>query len=209
MLRKIILNIHIYGGLLCFSYLILLGISTLNFNHPFAFTTAGTTTTWTQPLKLPDLARPEGKNAQDWSRLRTQNNQKVLHALGSFAFPNTAGDGNWKDSDTWHTHFVRVGKEYDIDVHVDQGTATITQTRRNLWTLIRELHGEHETFPESFFASTWAWYTDLCACVVVAAGISGVYLWTHRRRERRIGLILLAAATAVSLALMLVIALHG
>jgi hypothetical protein len=209
LLRKIVLNIHIYGGLLCFSYLILLGISTLNFGHPFAFTAGGTTTTWTQPLTVPQLARTEGKNTQELSRLRTQNNQMILHALGSFAFPNTAGDGNWKDANTWHAHFARVGKEYDIDVHVDGGTATVTQTRKNIWTLIRELHGEHGTYAESIFASTWAWYTDLCACVVVAAGISGVYLWTRRRRERAIGLILLAAATAVSASLMLVIALHG
>jgi hypothetical protein len=209
LLRKIILNIHIYGGLICFSYLILLGISTLNFNHPFAFTTGGSTTTWTQPLKLPALARTEDKNGQELLRLRADNNQTILHALGSFAFPTSAFNGDWKNADTYHAHFARVGKEYDIDVHVDQGSATITQTRKNVWTLIRELHGEHGAYAESIFASTWAWYTDLCVCVVIAAGISGVYLWTRRRRERRIGLIFLAAATAVSLALMLVIALHG
>ena len=40
MLRKLILNLHIYAGLLCFGYLIVFGVSSLNFNHPFAFTRA-------------------------------------------------------------------------------------------------------------------------------------------------------------------------
>jgi hypothetical protein len=209
LLRKIILNIHIYGGLLCFSYLILLGISTLNFGHPFAFTNGAITTTWTQPLQLPQLMHADARKARGLSRARTQNDRMILDALGSFAWPNTIGEGNWKDDDTWHAHFARTGKEYDVDIHVREGTATITQSRKNIWTLIRGLHGGHDTFAGSTFASTWAWYTDLCTGVVLFAGISGVYLWTRRRRERAIGLILVFAATVVSLSLMLIIALHG
>lgn len=34
--RRIVLNVHMYGGLLCFGFLVLFGISVLNFNHPFA-----------------------------------------------------------------------------------------------------------------------------------------------------------------------------
>jgi hypothetical protein len=209
LLRKILLDIHIYGGLLCFSYLIVLGISTLNFGHAFAFTNGGVTTTWTQPLSISELERTEGQSAQEKARLRAGNDQLVLEALGSFAFPNTIGDGHWTNRDTWHTHFARTGKEYEIDVHVGAGTATITQTRTNIWALIRGLHGGHDRYAGSIFASTWPWYTDLSTFAVLVAGVSGVYLWTHRRRERAIGLVLLAAATFVSISLMLIIALHG
>jgi hypothetical protein len=205
LLRKIILNIHIYGGLICFSYLILLGISTLNFNHPFQFTAGpGSVKTWTQPMALSQLARTDGRSGPEALRIRGRNNQMILHALGSFAIvsPN---DGNWTDPDTYHAHFYRLGKEYQIDVHPSSGSATITQTRMNFWALVRDLHGAHDTYPDSPLASTWAWYTDLSTFVVIGAGISGVYLWTRRRRERRIGLILLGAAAAISLFLMLLI----
>ena len=70
------------------------------------------------------------------------------------------------------------------------------------------MHGLHATYPQSILASTWAWYTDLSTFVVIGAGISGVYLWTARRRERRLGLILLGVAAAISLTLMLLITFH-
>ena len=206
MLRKIIVNVHTYGGLLCFSYLILLGISVLNFNHRYAFTLSpGSVTTWTQPMTLPELARIDGKAGADALQMRGDNNQMILHALGSFAARSPNPDGSWTGPDTYHAHFLRPGKEYQIDVHAGQRSATITQTRTNFWHLVRDLHGSHITYPDSILAGTWAWYTDLCTCVVVAAGISGVYLWTRRRRERRIGLILIGSAAALCLALMLLI----
>jgi hypothetical protein len=210
LLRRIILNIHIYGGLLCFSYLILFGISTLNFNHPFAFTKSpASVATWSQPMVLPALARTDRKNAPEAAKIRRQNNTAILHAIGSFAVPLTDADGYWIDANTYHAHFVRPGKEYEIDVHSGQGSATITRTRTGLWALIRDLHGSSVVYPDSILASTWGWYTDLCAFVVVAAGISGIYLWAGRRRERRIGLVLLGAAGVVSLSLMLLITFHG
>jgi hypothetical protein len=210
LLRKIILNVHMYGGLLCFSYLVLLGISVLNFNHPFAFTKSpASVKTWSQPLALRALQKTDGKTAAEALAIRRQNNAAILQALGSFAAPSPNPDGGWTDAATYHAHFVRPGKEYDIDVHPDQGSATITQTRANVWALTRDLHGSSAAYPDSILAGTWAWYTDLSTFFVVAAGISGVYLWTGRRRERRVGLLLLGAAGAASLALMLLITFRG
>jgi len=210
LLRKIILNIHIYGGLLCFSYLILLGISVLNFNHPFSFTKpTASVTTWSQPIAPSALLRTEGKTNPEALNILRQNNSAILHALGSFAAPSPTADGAWIDADTYHARFARPGKAYEIDVHPSHGSATITQTRTGFWTMIRDLHGSSTVYPDSILASSWRWYTDLCTFVVVAAGISGVYLWTGRRRERRIGLIMLGAAGALSLALMLFITFHG
>ncbi|HEY8748916.1 MAG TPA: PepSY-associated TM helix domain-containing protein [Tepidisphaeraceae bacterium] len=210
MLRKTILNIHIYGGLLCFSYLILLGISTLNFNHPFAFTKSPAgIQTWEQKMAIPDLPKTDGKPEPQASQIRKQNNLAILHALGSFGGPFSTTEGQWIAPDTYHAHLARPGKEYDVDVRPATGIVKITQTRSNVWALIRDLHGSSETYPESLLASSWGWYTNLCTIVVIFAGISGVYLWTARRRERRIGLLLLGAAVVVSLSMMLLVTFHG
>jgi hypothetical protein len=64
-------------------------------------------------------------------------------------------------------------------------------------------------YPDSFLASSFKWYTEISAIVVLFACISGVYLWTARRKERRIGLIMLGAAGVVSLSLMLRITVYG
>lgn len=199
-----------YGGLLCFSYLILFGISTLNFNHPLGFTkSTASVTTWSQPLSVPPLDRTDGRNAAESIEIPRHINRTILHALGSFAVPFANGDGQWTDRHTYHAHFVRPGTEYSIDVHPDQGNATITRTRTGVWALIRDLHGSYAVYPDSLLASSWKGYTELCACMLIFAGISGVYLWAGRRRERRIGLALLAAAGVVSVSLMLLVTFHG
>jgi hypothetical protein len=208
--RKIILNIHIYSGLVCFSYLLIYGISTLNFNHRFAFTKSpASVVTWSQPLAVPELARTEGTSAEQSLEIRRKNNQAILRALGSFANSFRSPDGEWTGADTYHARFFRPGKEYQIDLHPSQGIVNITQTRAGVWTLIRDLHGAYEVYPDSLLGTTWGWYTNLSVFVVVFGAISGVYLWTARRRERRIGLALLVGAGALSLMLMLLITFHG
>ena len=209
MLRKIILNLHLYGGLLCFSYLILLGLSVINFNHPFAFTKSSAgVATWTRAMQVPGLARTEG-GAAEAARVREANRRSIARALASFALPAPNSAGDWTTADTYHAHLVRPGVEYQIDLHPARGVATITRTRTGFWSLVRDLHGSHAVYSESLLASTWAAYTDLCTGVVLFAGISGIYLWTRRRRERRIGLIILGIAAVLSVSLMMLITING
>jgi hypothetical protein len=159
-------------------------------------------------MELAELAATDGKSGAEAQQIQGRNNQMIVRALGSFAAPSPGVDGGWTDADTYHAHWARPGKEYQIDVHPSRGSATITQTRMNGWALIRELHGLHAAYPDSRFASTWAWYTDTCTFVLIGAGVSGVYLWTRRRSERRLGLMLLGIAGVVSISLMLVITFH-
>ena len=208
MLRRIVLNLHIYGGLLCFSYLILLGISVLNFNHPFSFTRGQPDqTTWTQQSGMPRLAKADGKTSAD--AMQRRNNAAIARMMHTFAAAYPTSNGSWTVPDTYHAHLVRPGKEYQVDVHPDQKRATITQIRTGGWALIRDLHGSYYVYPDSILASTWRFYTDLCVFVVMFAGVSGVCLWTARRRERRIGLLVIGIAGVVSILLMLLVTYAG
>src|SRR5687768_15301806 len=55
-MRKWVLRLHLYVGLLCSGYLIVFGVSSLNFNHPFEFTKPGTEqVTWERSIALPPL----------------------------------------------------------------------------------------------------------------------------------------------------------
>lgn len=211
MLRKVILNIHTYGGLLCFSYLMILGISTLNFNHPFAFTKSpASVTTWNQPLVIGELKKTDGLDVAQRTPIEAENNRAIVRAIGSFAavWPSTLS-GKWVDADTYHLNFTRPGRIYQVDVHTNLGTATITQTRTSFWTIIRDLHGGYSIYPESPVASTWSWYTELSVFFVIGAIVSGIYLWLRRRRDRCAGLIVLAAASAMSLGVMALIIFQG
>ena len=213
MLRKTILNVHIYGGLLCFSYLIIFGISSLNFNHPFAFTRAKQEPTeWEQRVHLPDLPfTSAAMTAEQRVATKAAANHTVREALGLFGHQRPWGESWWDphDPDHYHASLVRPGVEYEVDVYVSRGLARVAETRTNVWMIMRGLHGFHGEMPGSTLVSTWAWYTEFCTFAVLFAGASGAYLWTRRKNERRIGYVLLGAATACSLALMIYITLHG
>ena len=212
-MHKLILNLHIYGGLLCFSYLIIFGVSSLNFNHRYDFTRAKSEPkTWEQKVELPDLPRltPDMKGEQRIAA-KAQANNEVRRALGLFGHQRPWGQSWWdaQDPNHYHASLVRPGVEYEVDVHLDRNLAKVSETRTSAWQVMIGLHGFHGNMPDSGFVSTWGWYTEICTFVVLFAGASGVYLWTRRRNERRIGLAMLGAAGAFSVALMLYLTLHG
>jgi len=213
MLRKTILNVHIYGGLLCFSYLIIFGISSLNFNHPFAFTRAKQEPTkWEHRVHLPDLPFTSAvMTAEQRIATKAAANHAVRESLGLFGHQRPWGESWWDphDPDHYHASLVRPGVEYEVDVYINRELARVTETRTNAWMVMKGLHGFHGEMPGSAFVSTWRWYTEFCTFVVLFAGASGVYLWTRRRNERCVGYILLGATTACSLALMIYLTLHG
>jgi hypothetical protein len=212
-MQKLILNLHIYGGLLCFSYLIIFGISSLNFNHPFAFTKArAEPTTWEQAIRLPDLPRvTSDMKGPERVATKAKANNAVREALRLFGHQRPWEQSWWDADDPNHyrASLVRPGVEYDVDVHLDRNIAVVTETRMNAWLVMEGLHGFHGNMPGSTFVSTWGWYTELCTLVVLFAGASGVYLWTRRKNERRIGYALIGAATAFSLGLMVFLTVHG
>ena len=212
-MRKLLLNLHMYGGLLCFSYLIIFGLSSLNFNHPFAFTRARSEPTpWQQPVQLSDLPRlTDQMTGQERVAAKAKANHAVREALGLFGHQRPWGESWWdaKDPNHYHASLVRPGVEYDVDVHLDQQLARVRETRTNAWMVMKGLHGLHGEMPGSAVVSSWAWYTEFCTFFVLFAGATGVYLWTARRSERRAGYILLGVATTSSLALMLYLTLHG
>ena len=96
-MRKLILNLHIYGGLLCFSYLIIFGVTSLNFNHPFAFTTAkAKPTTWEQTIALPDLPRVTADmTGEQRVAAKAQANHAIRKALGLFGNQRPWAESGW------------------------------------------------------------------------------------------------------------------
>ena len=211
-MRKIILNIHMYGGLLCFSYLVIFGLSSLNFNHPFAFTKAKSEpTVWEKAVELRDLPRltPEMKG-EERIKTKAEANNQVRRALNLFGHQRPWKESYWNTQDPNHYHasLVRPGREYEVDVYLDRGLANVKETRTSTWAILRALHGLHGEMPDSTFVSSWAIYTEICTFFVLFAGVSGVYLWTARRNERRAGYAIIASAAVVSIALMILMSLN-
>ena len=187
-MRSFLLNIHIYTGLLCSSYLLIFGISSLNFNHHFG--------------------KPRDERVV-WERALVVINQQDNEALGAtvrdqlglFGWP-LPHDMKRDDKGNFHFGMGRPGKQYSIHVFFYQNRVKVEETRKGFWSIVDSLHALMRV-PSSPFMFYWGVYTELCTWAVLSSAASGVYLWARRRKERFIGWVILGAASGTSLLFML------
>lgn len=195
-MRKWVLRLHLYLGLLCSSYLIVFGVSSLNFNHPLEFTKPRTeTVTWERSFALPPVA----DNAAE--------SESVRDALGLMGW-TIPWETHRDPGGDLHFGLARPGKHYTIHVLRSAGVVRVEEQRKGYWPVIRDLHG-NQGVPRSNLMAVWGWYTELCTFVVLFAAGSGVYLFATRTKDRRAAWAVLGAATALSLGFMLYIRYGG
>lgn len=195
-LRKWLLNLHLYGGLLCAPYLIIFGFSSLNFNHHFGFVAhTSPAVEWQAPLVV------ESQKEND--ALATS----VRDALGLMGWTIP---WNMKRDASGDLQFdlERPGKSYTIKTQLAEHKALVKEKSKGFWQVLDSLHALGE-IPNSKLAPFWGIYTEICTWFVIFAGISGIYLWANSGRERRSGLFVAVAAAAASVALILFVILRG
>jgi hypothetical protein len=192
-MRNFILKIHLYGGLLCSPYLLLFGLSSLHYNHHFT-QPGDDRVTWTHPIRL------------DTSIEKRKMGQAVRDSLGLM------GWGPWwevrqNDTET-RVQITRPGKKYNVRIPNQGGVAEVEEIRLGYWRVINSLHALMRV-PNSTFMSFWGIYTEICTWVVLFSAASGVYLWTARKSERRIGWSLLGAGSGSALFLIFYVLIWG
>jgi hypothetical protein len=186
-MRSFLLKLHLYGGLLCSSYLIIFGISSLNYNHNFG-KPGNEKLAWERSLKVVDIGNDLAVA------------DAVRDALGLVGW-SLPWEMRRDDQGNLHFGVSRPGKHYAIHVFFDENQVKVEETRRGFWAIINSLHGNMGV-PASRFMNLWGAYTELCTWVVLFSAASGVYLWTRRRKERIVGWLLLVGGTVPSLLLM-------
>jgi hypothetical protein len=186
-MRSFLLKVHIYAGLLCSSYLLIFGITSLNYNHNFG-KPRNEKLTWERSLKLGDTEND------------TALSEAVRDALGLIGWP-LPWETHRDDYGNFHFGLARPGKHYSIHVLLNEDRVRVEETRKGFWAVVNSLHGPARV-PSSSFMVLWGAYTELCTWVVLFSAASGVYLWTRRSGERFIGWVLLGCAAGMSLLLM-------
>jgi hypothetical protein len=195
-MRKWLLNLHLYGGLLCAPYLIIFGFSSLHFNHHFGFVEAKPNArSWEAPLNVEPLPDNEA----------TATSVRDSLSLMGWTIPwkmkrDAAGDLQFD--------LERPGKSYTIRTLAGEHKVRVEERRKGFWQVFNSLHALGK-LPNSRFVLFWGWYTEVCTWFVVFAAASGLYLWIDSRRERRVGLIALVLAVTCAGGLICFIVLHG
>ena len=207
LMRRWILRLHLYGMLLCSSYLIILGLSTLNFNHGFGghharhgeqapAVSSAEPVTWRQ-----EIGRPRGQNKKSQA-------EQIRDELGLFGWVL-----EWtitrEDNRDLRLEVARPGRHYAIYYDRAGGQAEVKETRQGVWTIIEAMHGFMGELPNTRLLAVWGWYTEITVWVVLFAAISGVYLWLTPKLPRRVGWMSLFGGVGASLCLMLYVWLRG
>lgn len=184
-------NLHLYFGLFVSPFVLLFAVSIFYLNH--ARLSA-------PPLKLPvraphEIQLPQGiEKAEGAERLRLVSEMLMqVGVIGEIQFIRSI-----PDEGRIVIPVVRPGVETTVDVNLLAGTAEVTERTTGLWGALSYLHrspGPHNAAIRGnwLWTRAWQWLADGTVYLTLFLSLSGIYLWTALRYERRIGLVLIAA----------------
>lgn len=196
-MRKWLLNLHLYGGLLCSSYLVLYGLTSLQFNHGWLLPAKTVSTVeWSAPVERPTT----------FNKRAVADHVKEQLALPGWVHPWSIQRDQQQN---YTVEISRPGKRYVIHYDPRAGTASVKEERKNIAAILQPLHGLYENVPGMPWMRPWGWYTEITNWVVLFSVITGIILFAYRSRERRTNTIILGACSVLSLGFILYIWLVG
>lgn len=191
------MRIHLYGGLVCFWYLLIFGVTSLGFNHPGLIPSGlGPATLWERPLVQPDLP--------DHLKLG-EAVQQELDLIG-WVLPWNL---DRRPSGDLRFELHRPGRQYVITTDRAAGTVRVEERTAGAASILNFLHGSNAGVPGTRFLHLWGFYTEITVWLVLFLAVSGVVLWARRSRNRRTAAWVLTASMASSLALMVWVCFFG
>jgi len=180
-------DLHLYFGLFLSPFLLVFAISTLFLNHawkPWETAAAQTRSAQVQvPAGLERLAMARQILAQlgvsgeiEFIRYLPKENRLILPVS-------------------------KPGSRVSVDIELGTGRATVERRDTGIWDALVYLHkspGPHNAMLRGnwFYMRLWRWFADGTVYLMLFLSVSGVYLWTALKAERRTGLILLGAGLA-------------
>jgi len=197
--RKIILKFHLYGGLLCFWYLLIFGISALHFQHHFRFMEDKNTAAL---VSTRQLLRIDPGNTDS---IVATNIQNSLDVAGWYLPWETYRDS----AGNFHMMIANPKWDYSIVYSFQHSISTISAKEKNSWNILNALHGFAGKMPNAPLLFIWNMYTYVCIAVVLFSICSGIWLWSGRKKQRLTGWLIFSGIMLLSFSLMIIIYKHG
>jgi len=197
--RKILLKFHLYGGLLCFWYLLIFGLTSLHFQHRFPFM---------ETKNLPAVVSTKKQlifNLTNTDSVVATNIQNSLDLAGYYlpweTYRDSVGD--------FHTMIANPKWNYSIVYNLQNSTLTISAKEKSSWNILSSLHGYAGKMPNAPLLFIWHIYTYTCIGVVLFSIFSGIWLWSGRKKQRLTGWLIFSGIVLLSFSLMIYIYKYG
>jgi hypothetical protein len=188
---NLLLKFHLYSGLICFWYLLILGLSALNFNHHFPFMQShGKVTDWTKTVQLSNTFHDDLKVSE-----------ALRDSLSLIGWPLPWE--TYRDSTgIFHFSVEQPGKRYVISYSFNNRIAQVQESRKGFWQVVNALHGSGGV-PNSVVMEGWTWYTRLTIVLVLFSLFLGISMWYRGIRDKKAGRYILVGSTLLTIAWML------
>ncbi len=182
-MKRRLLDLHLYLGLLCAPYLVVYGVSAISFNHDWV------TTPWTSEWEASATGNSSATDAEQADEV-----QRALGLWGFIPAKSVARD------EASRLSFVvnRPGRSYRVSWSAQQSSARIEETHRGVVDVLRGLHGLRR-MNGAPLSVAWGLYSELSVWVMIFAVATGIYLYSSRGDW--IGWSLLGGGSAVFAAL--------
>lgn len=184
--KRRLLDLHLYVGLLCAPYVVIYGLSAIAFNHEI--TGGGRESDRQVPLHVTLPAKdPAAAEAV----------RQALGLVGWIPTPRIQRRG----PERIVMLVGRPGSELRVDADAGAGVARIHERRFGVVGVLRGLHGLKE-LAGTRWGRSWGIYTELSAWGILFSVLSGTWLCLPRRGARLLagGLLALGSVAAVALA---------
>jgi hypothetical protein len=169
-MRRWLLDLHLYLGLLCLPYVVVFGISSILLNHRVERVTQSEWSERIAPLaEAPAARQAEAAIAALGLRASALGHTLKHDAAGALSF-----------------RAIRTGRSYQVTVGAD-GAARVVERHGGVLGAINGLHGMHDREP-SWWHFGWSLYTELATGVLLFAIASGVLLVLPRPSGRALAL---------------------
>jgi hypothetical protein len=186
-MRRWLLDLHLYLGLLCLPYVVVFGVSSILLNHDIRREASARWSAQLAPLA-------EAPPAQQASAA-----QRALGLTGN-VLPHTV---KASESGSLEFKLIRPGRSYQVAVAAD-GEASVLETSGGVLGIVRDLHGLSD-IKSSRWSFGWAVFTELASAVLLFSIVSGALLVLPRPSERALslsaGALGLAAVVALAAAI--------
>jgi len=197
-------DLHLYAGLFLSPFILVFAVSVFAIAHMKTPAAADPPVRTVTGLNLPpELAQLKGR--EQATRLHEILDPIGVHGEINFV-RNIAAEGRLVVP-------VSVpGREMEISLYPASGTARITERANSFWNSVVYLHkmpGPHNAALRGnwVYIRIWRWFADATAYGTLFITVSGIYLWTALKAERRVGFALLSAGALSFFGLVLALAL--
>lgn len=182
---KVIRNIHLFLGLLCFGFLLMYSVSAVQMSHVDWFTMQPTVTEQTVAV----------------SPLGSQNPRAFAQQLMQAGMWGELQNVS-QDAAGFRLRILRAGTTHDVDYVAGSPTAKVKTSTAGIMGMLNRLHHTAGFYREQSITDWWAAFVALTSLSLLTLGATGVYLWFRLYKERLVGGIFLSVGLIIGIGLL-------